>query len=233
MFFDYWVMSDSLQPHGLQHTRLPCPSLSPGVCSNSSPLSWWGHPTISSSVTSFSFYPQSFPAAGSFPKSQFFTSGGQSIGVSASASVLPMYIQGWCPLRLTGLISLQSKGLSRVFSSTTIWKHWFFGTQHSLLSSAPIHECWKMIENLIELNLSVIQCFMSASNLYHVWKVVRREVSKIRLKRIFAVLCGLRNLSSLIRDENWAPCSGCRVLTTGPPGKSLTCIVYFNLKLWT
>ena len=77
MLFDYWVMSDSLQPHGLQHTRLPCPSLSPGVCSNSFPLSWWGHPTISSSVTSFSFYPQSFPAAGSFPMSQLFALGGQ------------------------------------------------------------------------------------------------------------------------------------------------------------
>ena len=164
-----------------------------------------------------------FPSIRVFLMSCLFTSGGQSIGVSASASVLPVNIQGWFPLGLTGLVSLQSKVPSRVFSSTTIWKHWFFGTQHPLWSSAPIHECWKMIENSVELNLSVIQCFMSASDLYHVWKVVRREVSEIRLKRTFAVLCVLRKLSSLIRDENWAPCGGCRVLTTGPPGKSLKC----------
>ena len=107
--FSCSVMSDSLQPHGLQHSRLPCPSPTPKACSNSSPLSWWCHPTISSSVIPFSSCLQSFPASGSFPRSQFFTSGGQSIGVSALASVLPMNIQDWFPLRLTGLISLQSK----------------------------------------------------------------------------------------------------------------------------
>ena len=119
------VVSDSLRPHGLQHTRIPCPSLSPRVCSNSCPLSRWCHATISSSVVPFSSCPQSFPESGSFPMSWMFTSGGQSIG--ALASVLPMNIQGWFPLGLTGLISLQPKELSRVFTSTTIWKHQFFG----------------------------------------------------------------------------------------------------------
>ena len=108
------VMSDSLWPHGLQHYRLPCPSPTPGAYSNSCPLSWWCHSTISSSVFPFSSCLQSFPASGSFPLSQFFTSGGQSIGVSASVSVLPMNIQDWFPLGWTGWISLQSKGLSRV-----------------------------------------------------------------------------------------------------------------------
>ena len=125
------VMSDSLWPHGLQHSRLPCPSATPRSCSNSFPLSWWCHPTISSSVIPFPSCLQSVPASGSFPMSQFFTSGGQSIGVSASTSVLPMNIQDWFPLGLTGLISLQSKGLSRVFSSTT-QKHQFFSAKLSL-----------------------------------------------------------------------------------------------------
>ena len=114
-------MPASLPPHGLQHTRLPCPSLSSRVCSNSCPLSQGCHPTISSSVTLFYCLP-SFPASESFPMSRFFTSIGQRIEASASASVLPVNIQSWFPLRLTGLISLQSKGFSRVFSSTTIWK---------------------------------------------------------------------------------------------------------------
>ena len=126
-------MSDSLQPLELQHTRLPCPSPSPRVCSNSNPLSWWCHPTISSSVVPFSSCLQSFPASGSFPMSQFFSSGGQSIGASVSASVLPMNIQDWFPLGLTGLISLRFD-LSRIFSNTTVQKHQFFGTQFSSLS---------------------------------------------------------------------------------------------------
>ena len=113
-------MSDSLQPHGLQHSRLPCPSPAPGAYSNSCASSWWCHPTISSSVIPFSFCLQSFSASGSFPMGQFFASGGQSIGVSASASVLPMNVQDWFPLGWTGWISLQSKGLSRVFSNTTV-----------------------------------------------------------------------------------------------------------------
>ena len=120
LLFSCSVMSDSLQHHGLQHARFPCPLLSPGVCSDTCPLNWWCHSTISSSVTSFSSCLQSFPASGFFPMSQLFTSGGQSIGASASASVLPTKIQGWFPLGLTCFISLLSKGLTRVFSSTTI-----------------------------------------------------------------------------------------------------------------
>jgi len=125
------VMSNSLRPHGLQYTRLPCPSPTPGACSNSCPLSRWCHPTISSSVILFSCL-QSFPSSGSFQRSQLFSSGGQSIGVSASASVLPINIQDWSPLGLTGWISLQSKGLWKVFSNTIVQKHQFFGTQLSL-----------------------------------------------------------------------------------------------------
>ena len=123
-------MSDSLWPNELQHARFPCPSLSPRVFSNSWWLSQWGHPTSSSSVVPFPSCLQSFPASGSFSKSWLYVSGGQSIG--ASASVLPLNIQGWIPLGLTGLISLMPKGLSRVFSSTTVWKHQFFGAQPSL-----------------------------------------------------------------------------------------------------
>ena len=130
--FSCSVMSYSLRPHGLQHTRPPCPSPTPGVYSNSCPLSRWCHPTILSSVNSFFSCLQSFPASGSFPMSQFFASGGQSIRVSASASVLPMHSQDWFPLGWTGWISLQSKGLSRVFSNTTIQKHQFFSAQLSL-----------------------------------------------------------------------------------------------------
>ena len=138
LFFSHSVVSDSLQPHGLQHTRLPCPSPSPGACSNSCPSSQWCHPTISSSVTPFSSCLQSFPASGSFPMNWLLASGDQSIGASASALVLPMNIQGWFPLGLTGLLSLQSKGLSRVFSNTTVQKHLFFSAQPSQ-SNSHIH----------------------------------------------------------------------------------------------
>ena len=130
--FSHSVMSHSLRPHEPQHARPPCPSPTPGVYPNSCPLSWWCHPTISSSVVSFSSHPQSFPASGSFQMSQVFTSGGQSIGVSASTSVLPMNTQDRSPLGWTGWISLQSKGFSRVFSNTTVQKHQFFGAQLSL-----------------------------------------------------------------------------------------------------
>ena len=118
----------TLQHHGLQHTRLPCPSPSPRDCTNSYPLSQWCHPNNSSSVTCF-FCLLSFPASGSFPMSRLFASGGWSTGVSASASVLPMIVQGWFPLGWTDLISLQSKGPSGVFSSTAVWKHQFVGAQ--------------------------------------------------------------------------------------------------------
>ena len=126
------VMSDSLWPHGLQHARVPCPSPTPRIYSNSCSMSQWCHPTISSSVVPFSSCLQSFPVSGSFQMSQFFASGGQSIGVSASASAPLMNIQDWFPLGLTGWISLQSKGLSRIFSRTTVQKHQFFGAQLSL-----------------------------------------------------------------------------------------------------
>ena len=138
--FSCSVVFDSLQPHGLQHARLPCPSPSPRVCANSSPLGQWCYPTISSFITPFSC-PQYFPASGSFPMSRLFASSGQSI--ETSAIVLPMNIQGWFTLGLTDLISLQFKGHSRVFSSTTIQKHKFFSTQPSLWSNS--HICTRLL----------------------------------------------------------------------------------------
>ena len=146
LLFSHLVVSYSLQPYGLQHSRFLCPSLSPRACSNSCPLSGWYHPTISSSVIPFSSYLQSFPTSGSFPMSFLFASGGQGIGVSALASVLPVNIQGWFPLGLTGLISLLFKGLSRVLSNTTVWNHQFFSTQPSLWSNS--HICIWLLEKL-------------------------------------------------------------------------------------
>ena len=133
------VMSHSLRPHGLQQARPPCPSPTPGVYSNSCPSSQRCHPAISSSVIPFSSCPQSLPALGSFPMSQLFASGNQSIGVSASASAPPMNTQDWSPLGGPGWISLQSKGLSRVFSNTTVQKHQFFSAQLSFKSNSHIH----------------------------------------------------------------------------------------------
>ena len=137
--FSCSVLSDSLQPHGLQHARLPCLSQTPRVHSDSCPSSWWCHPAISFSVIPFSSCPQSHPASGSFQMSQLFPSGDQSIGVSASTSVLPTDIQDWFPLGWTGWISLQSKGFSRVFSSNTIQKHQCFSAQFSLQSNSHMH----------------------------------------------------------------------------------------------
>ena len=141
--FSRSVVSDSLRPHGLQHARPPCPSQTPRACSHSCPSSQWCHPTISSSVVPFSTCVQSFRTPGSFPVSQFFASGGQRTGASASASVLPVNIQDWSPLGWTGWIPLQSKGLSQrvVFSSTTAQKHQFFGAQLSLcaLQQDPVY----------------------------------------------------------------------------------------------
>ena len=137
--FSHSVMFDSSLPNGPQHARPPCPSLIPGVYSNSSPLSQWCHPTISSSVVPFSSCLQSFPASGSFQMNHLFKSGGQSIGVSASISVFPMNIQHCSPLGWTSWISLQSKGLSRVFSNTTVQKHRFFSAQLSLQFNSHIH----------------------------------------------------------------------------------------------
>ena len=138
LLLSHSVISNCLQPHRLQHARLSCP-LPPGACSNSRRLSWWCHLTVLFSVFPFSSYLQSFTAPGSFLMSQQFTSGGQSIGASASASVLPMNIQDWFPLRWTGWISLQSKGLSRVFSNTIVQKHQIFSTQLSSQSNSHIH----------------------------------------------------------------------------------------------
>ena len=138
MLFSRSVVYDSSWTHGLQHPRLPCPSLFPRVCSNSCLLSQWCHPTISLSASLFSCL-QCLPTSGSFPVTELFASHGQSIGASASASVLPMNIQDWFPLGLTGLISLLYRGLARVFSSTIVWKHQFFGAQPSLWSNSHIH----------------------------------------------------------------------------------------------
>ena len=138
--FSRSVISNSSQPHGPQHARPPCPSPTPWVYSNSSPLSRWCHLTISSSVVPFFSYLQSLPPSGSFQMSQLFTLGGQSIGVSASTSVLPMNTQDWSPLEW---ISLQSKGLSRVFSNTTVQRHQFFGAQPSSQSNSHIHT-WRL-----------------------------------------------------------------------------------------
>ena len=140
--FSYSVMSDSLQPHGLQHARLPCPSPTPGACSNLCPSSCWCYPTTSSSIIPFSFCLQSFPVSGSFLMSQFFASSSQSIGVSDSTSVLPMNIQVWFPLGWTDWTSLQSKGLSRAFN-TAVQKHQFFGTQLLFI------HCWIQFASIL------------------------------------------------------------------------------------
>ena len=137
--FSCSVVSDSLWPHESQHTRPPSPSPTPRLHSHSCPLSQWCHPAISSSVIHFSSCPQSLPASGSFQMSQLFAWGGQSIGVSALASILPMNTQDWSPLEWNGWISLKSKGFSRVFSNTTVQKHQFFGTQLSSQSDSHIH----------------------------------------------------------------------------------------------
>ena len=144
-------MSDSLWPHESQHARPPCPSPTPGVHSNSCPSSRWRHPAISSSVVSFSSCSQSLPASESFPMSQLFAWGGQSIGVSALTSVLPMNTQDWSPFVWTGWISLQSKGLWRIFSNTTVQKHQFFSTQLSSQSSFHIHTLLKDIQQSLSV----------------------------------------------------------------------------------
>ena len=163
-------MSDSLRPHGPQHARPPCPSPTPGVYSNLCPLSRWCHPTISSSVVPFSSRFQSFPASGSFQTSQFFTTGGQSIGVSASASVLPMNIQDWFPLGWTGWISLHSKGLSRVFSNTSVQKHQFFGAQLYSPTLISIHDQWKNHSlDYVWCICMYVWCYLWA---FHIWPLL-------------------------------------------------------------
>ena len=144
MLFSCSVASNSLWPHGLQHARLCCPTPSPGACSNSCPSSWWCHPIILSFVIPFSSWLQSFPVSGSFTMSWLFASGGQSIETSDSASIPPVNIQDWFPLGLTGLISLKSKGFSRVFFNTTVQKHQFFSAQTSLWSNSHIRT-WLLV----------------------------------------------------------------------------------------
>ena len=154
--FSHSVLSDPLGPHGLQHARLPCLPPSPRACSNSCALSWWCHPTISSSVSPFSSCLQSFPASGSFLMSQLFTSGGQSIGASASASVLPKNIQDWFPLGFTGLILL-SKGLSRAFSNTTVQKNLFLVLSFLYGPTlTSIHDYWKTIALTIRTSVGKV-----------------------------------------------------------------------------
>ena len=148
--FSCSVMSDPLRPHELQHVRPPCPSQTPGVYSDSSPLSWWCHPAISSSVLPFSSCPQPLPASGSFPMSQPFTWGGQSIRVSASASVIPKNTQDWSPLGWTFWISLQSKGLSILFSNTRVQNHQFFSTELSSQSNSHIHT-WPLEKQMLQI----------------------------------------------------------------------------------
>ena len=155
-------MSDSLQPHGLQHARLPCPSLSPWVCSSPCPLSQWCHPTLASSVAPFSSCPQSFPASRSFPVSQLSSTGGQSIEASAPASALPINSQVLFPSALTGLISLLSKGLSRVFN-TTVRKHQFFGTQSFLWSNS--HICTILEHGWLNISHTCTAVFIFAKSL--------------------------------------------------------------------
>ena len=152
--FNHSILSDHLWPHGLQHTRLPCPSPTPGVYSNSCPLSRWCHSTISSSIVPFSSHLQSFPESGSFPTIQFFISGGQKIRVSASASVLPVNIQDWFPLGWTGWISLLSKRLSRVFSTTTVQKPQFIRAQLTL---------FLFIYSFIYFYFTIMYCFCHTS----------------------------------------------------------------------
>ena len=161
-------MSDFLRPHELQHTRPPCPSSTPGAYSNSYPLNRWCHPTISSPVVPFFSCFQSFPASGSVQISQFFESGGQSTGVSAPGSVLPKNIQDWFTLGWTAWISLLSKGLSRVFSNTTVQKHQFFSAQLSLRSSSHTHT-WPL-EKPHQLPFCHVHLMISVPGLYSLYK---------------------------------------------------------------
>ena len=184
-------MSDSLQPHGLQHTRPPCPSPTSRACSNSCPLSQWCHPAILSSVLPFSSCPQSLPASGSFPMSQLFAWGVQSIGVSASASVLPMNTKDWSPLGWTGWVSLQPKGLSRVFSSITVQKHQFFDAQLSLWS------------NSTELHFFKIFFLM-----WTIFKVFKFVTILLLISVLIFWLWGMRDLSPPTRDGTCIPCIG-------------------------
>ena len=180
LLFSCSVVSDSLQPHEEHHNRLACPSRFLSVCSNSCPLSQRCHPTISSSVTPFSSYLQSFPASGYFPTNWLFTSDGQSIGASNPSSVLPMNSQGWFPLGLTVLIYMLSKGLSTVFSSTMLWKHQLVGTHPSLWSSS--HICTWLLENpTLIIQTFVSKVFSPVFNMLSRFAIVFLPISKCLL----------------------------------------------------
>ena len=183
-----------LQHHGLQHARLPRPSLSASVCSNSCPLNQWCHPNISSSITHFFSCSQSFPASWSFPVSQLFTSGGQNFGASASTSVLSMNIQGWFPLGLTGLISLFSKetNLSRVFCSTSIWKHQFYSAQSSLWLNSHIHI------RLLEKNIALTTQIFVIKVMSLIFNTLSRFLIAFLPRRKHLLISWLLSLSSLI-----------------------------------
>ena len=167
--FSHPVMSNSLWPHGLQHTRPPCPSPSPGVGPSSCSLHRWCHPTISSSGGLFSFCPQSFPASRTFPMNCLFSSDDQNIGTSASASILPVNMQGWPPLRLTGLISLLSKGLSGIFSSTTVRRHQFFDIAFFMVQLSQLYvttgktivlTTWTFVGRIMSLFFNILSTFV-------------------------------------------------------------------------
>ena len=189
-------VAKTMRPHGLQRARLPCPSLPPGVCSNSCPLNKWCHPTTRASVIPFSSGPQSFPASRSFPASQLFTPGGQSIGAPALVSVLPINIQGWFLLGFVGLISLLSRRLSRVFSNTTIWKHQFFGTQPSLWSKS--HLCTWLLEKsqLWPLSAKCCPCFLTCCLC----------LSQLFFQGASILISWLRSLSTVILEPKKIKC---------------------------
>ena len=211
-------MSDSLQPHEPQHTRPPHPSPTPRVYPNSCPLSWWCHPTISSSVIPFSSCLQSFPASGSFPGSQFFAGGGQSIGVSASASVLPMNTQDWAPWGWTGWISLQSKGLSRDFSNI-----------HS--SKASILQCSAFF--IVQLSCP----YMTTGKSIDLTRVLPIPVQSSFLKKYLCIYLAVPGLRCSMWDlVPWPEIESellpweCGVLVTGLPGKSPKYLFFFFLR---
>ena len=230
MLFRHPVISAYLRPHGLQHTRPPCPSPSPGACTGSCPLHHWCHPAISSSDALFSFCPQSFPASGTFPMSWLFTLGCQSIGASGSAAVLPMSIQSWFPLRLTGLISLLSKGLSGVFSSTTVQRHWFFCTLPSLWSSSH-NWMWPLEDHSLNHTDFFRQSNVSA------FQHTSRFFITFLMRSNYLLISWLQSPSTVILEPNkrksvttstFSPSIGHKVM--GPDAMILVFFLIFSLK---
>ena len=207
-------MFDSLWPHEPQHTRPPCPSPTPGVYPNSCPLNWWRHPTISSSVIPFSSCLQSFPTSGSFQMSQLFPSGGQNAGVSASISALPMNTQNWSPLEWTDWISLHSKGLSRVFSNTTVQKHQISSAQLSLYSNSHIHTWlleipystrWTFVDKVMSLLFNVLSRLVIT-----VYLTLIYDLLKTRHQKFFSIT-GLSVCSRMAWLCNWQNLGSWRV----------------------